>query len=227
MTGSIHVCDDPISSQWQLGNLSARSGRLFLISLPGPADLTEGSVPIPLVRAMASAMTSVARVTFLSSEHSVEQERLAGLQWSHVEGDDVRAIPADGLLDWARAKLTGGPATIVQVSTQQAHVAERFFDGADYPLWLQVQLALLSAPGAPPPVVDRGTLFALMDKDWTSAAASLTGIGVLGVLRPGVDGDMLGFLSLDDAFGAAFVGAVEAAVTAASFGWARVSEEDF
>ncbi len=119
------------------------------------------------------------------------------------------------------------PATIVQLSTVRAHVAERFFDDADHPLWLQAQLALLSAPGSLPPVVDRRTLLALIGEDWTGRAAWLADRGVRGILRPGVDSDMLGFLALDEAFGSAFLEALRAAVSAAGFAWTNVSEADF
>lgn len=227
MNGSIHVCDDPVAAHWQLGKLPARSGRLILVGWHHAIDPAEAIVPPSLVRAMASAMTSVARVTFFSSEHSAEQQRLARSEWSHVEGDDVRAIPADGWRDRARAMLGGMPATIVQLSTVRAHVAERFFDDADYPLWLRAQVALLSAPASPPPVVDRKTLLALIDEDWTGRAGLLADQGVLGILRPGVDGDMLGFLSLDDAFGAAFVEAMAVAIQSAGFDWTNVGEADF
>lgn len=227
MTGTIRVCADPTGAHWQLGELPARSGRLILIGWHHAIDSAEAIVPPPLVRALASAMTNIARVTFLSSERCAEQQRSARAEWSHVDGDDVRRIPPDGLGDWARAKLAGAPTTIVQVSTVRAHVAERFFDDSRYPLWLQMQLALLSAPDSSPPTLDRTALLALMGENWTSPTPSLTAEGVLGILRPGVDGDMLGFLSLDAAFGTAFVHALEAGARSVGFDWTNVDEADF
>lgn len=227
MTGAVRVCADPTASHWQLGTLPAKTGRLTLIGWHHLVDPTEATIPLALVRAMASAMTSIARFTFLSSEHSAPQQQAAHAEWSHVDGDDVRAVPPGGLADRVRAKLAGAPGAIVQLSTTRAHVAERFFDDAAYPLWLQMQMALLSVRDSPPPTFKREALLALTGEDWTARAAPLAAQGVLGVLRPGVDGDMLGFLSLDAAFGDAFLDALEAGVIAGGYDWVRVDEAEF
>ena len=112
------------------------------------------------------------------------------------------------------------------MSTRRPDTAVRLFDDAGFPWWLQGQVVLLSGPDAPPPDIDEEMLLALFGEDWTNHAASLAP-GIEGVLRPGVDGDVAGLLSLTDAFEQVLLATLERDTRNAGFDWALLSEEAF
>jgi hypothetical protein len=101
------------------------------------------------------------------------------------------------------------------------------FKEAGFPWWLQGQVALLSEPEAPPPDVAAEALLALIDDDWASRIGALVGEGVMGVVRPGVDGDVAGVLSMTAAFEQNLLAALEREAVEAGFSWAVLSEEEF
>lgn len=196
---------------------------MTLIGWGQPVESHDGGVPADVARVLARALTSVARVTFPSSSvHAV-----ATSAWSPLDGDLTRAIAGKGVAGRVVAKLRGAPTDVALLSTLRPETAMRLFDDAGFPWWLQGQVALLSEREAPPPDIDHDTVLALLADEWTKHAASLGPVGVVAVLRPGVDGDVAGLLSLTDAFDRSVLAALERETQLAGFDWALAPESVF
>jgi hypothetical protein len=125
----------------------------------------------------------------------------------------------------AAAKGAAGRMTLV--STRNPEIVMKAFNDPAYPWWLHGQVLLLSAKDGAPPDMERGQLLALSDEDWTTAAHRLAPLGISGVLRPGVDGDVAGLFCLTEGFYEVGLAALEREARAASFGWSIVTEDDF
>jgi hypothetical protein len=221
---SIFACRDARGPQWQLGPLPPPTGRLTLVGwsqTPAPRD---GGVPEDVARVLARAFTSTARVTFPCS---FVNTGAAASVWSPLDGDHVRALTGKGIGKRIVAKVKHAPPDITLMSTRRAQTAMRLFDDAGFAWWLQGQVVVLSAPAAPPPDVNQAELLSLFDEDWARRAASLAGLDVHGVVRPGVDGDVAGLLSLTQPFSERVLGALEHEARTEGFEWDVVSEEAF
>ena len=222
---SIFACRDARGPQWQLGALPPATGRFTLLGWSQTAEQRDAGVPGEVARVLARALTSVARVTFPCSF----VKPVATTAWSPLDDDLVRVLTAKGFGGRIVAKLRGTPSDITLMSTRRPGTAVRLFDDPAFPWWQQGQLVLLSRSDAPPPDIDEDTLLALFGEDWTKHAASLAPLGIEGVLRPGVDGDVAGLWSVTEAFEhvVLVLGALERETRAAGFDWALLSEEAF
>ena len=224
MTGtSILACRGARGSQWQLGSLPPAHGRLTLLGWTQAHDAVDAGVPPAVAGLMARALTSTGRVTFPCSFANP----VAPGAWLPWDGDMVRALTGRGLAARIAAKLKGTPQDITLICTRRPETALRLFDDAAFPWWMQGQVAVLSEPVSPPPDLDEGRLLALFGEDWTDHAASLAPGGIEGILRPGVDGDVAGLLTLTDDFDQAILAALEKETRLDGLDWAVVSEEEF
>jgi hypothetical protein len=217
---SVQVCRDARGTQWQLGPLPPARGRLTLVGWTHPADQQNSGVPAGVSGVLARALTSVARVTFPSSIPDVP----ATDTWSAFNGSLVRALTGQCAIERAKARLGGTGSRALLISTRRPDVTLRAFDDAGFPWWLQGQALLLSAPEAAPPDVNEPTLLALFENDWVEEAARLAALDVLGVVRPGVDGDLAGVLALSEAFDQSFLDALERETRRAGLTWSIVPE---
>ena len=221
---SIFACVDAREPHWQLGHLPPKTGRFALIGWKEPTDAVEAGVPEAVAQVLARAFTSIARVMFLTDP--------AGLDgWTPLEGDQVSKLPSRSVVTRITARLRGAPSSIALVSTRHPETAMRLFDDAGFPWWQQGQVVLLVEPtpdqrDVEPEVFDTETLLGLFDEDWTTRAASLTATGVMGVVRPGVDGDVAGLLSLKEAFLHTALEALARQTRLAGFDWAVVPEKE-
>lgn len=198
---SIFVCLEPRRAEWQLGALPPATGRMMLIGWREEPLPVDGGVPPQVAAAIARALTSIGRITFLSSA--------------------VHAS-AGG---WSPFKRGPGSADLTS-TTDPATVAQAF-DAAEHPWWMQGQVLLVSAPGAVPADLERSQLLALLENNWNEAADALAPFGVIGVLRPGVDGDLAGLLTLTADAERASLAALERESRLASFDWSVVTEAAF
>lgn len=186
-------------------------------------DPTDGGVPPEVAAILARALTTVARVTFPSSA----SEASGSAAWSVREGDLMHEVTSEGLRDHARAVLHGLPNKVVLVSTRQPSTTITAFDDAEYPWWLQGQGLMLSAVDAAPPDVDLETLFSFLDDGWTRLTATMSARGLVGMMRPGVDGDVAGLLSLTNTLPQAFLDELETQARLAGMKWETVDERTF
>jgi hypothetical protein len=199
---SILVCLDPRRPEWQLGELPPSAGRLMLIGWKKDPEPVDGGVPEDVAPLLARALTSIGRVTFLSS-----------------------AVQASSGSGWWPLKRAPGHAELM--STTDPQTVMQAFDDAAHPWSMQGQVLLISAPAEAPPEIDRKQLRALLENEWAEAAKALSTPGVIGVVRPGVDGDLAGLLTLTADAERMSLAALESETHRASFDWAVLSEDAF
>ena len=165
---------------------------------PEPVD---GGVPDDVAPVLARAFTSLGRVTCLSSA--------------------VHASTGGGW--WF--KRAPGPADLM--STTDPQIVVHAFEDGTHPWWMQGQVLLISAPAGPPPGIDRKQLLAVLENEWSETADQLAALGVIGVVRPGVDGDLAGLFTLTADARDASLTALEREARRASFDWSVLSEDAF
>lgn len=204
MRRSLRVCPDVREPQWGLGALPPSRGRVALIGWSQLPDQPDAGVPDDVAGLLARALTSAARISSLASGQGVAPTGL----WLPCDGNLVRAFPRP-LATRFIARWRGDPVRLALLSTLRPESVRRMLDDPAFPWWMQGQVLLLSAPGAPPPVVDEGALLALLGDRWTEEAPRLATAGVAAILRPGVDGDVAGLLAQGDAFERQILGALE------------------
>ena len=218
---AIFACRDARGPHWQLGPLPPAHGRLTLIGWSQQPEQHDAGVPEDVARVLARSLTSVARVTFPSSVVRPS----ATTVWSHVADDLTRVLDTGHIISRVGAKLRGRPAAIALTSTRQPDTALHLFDDTGFPWWMQGQVVLLSGAETPPPDIDSDALFALFEAEWTESASSLAAAGIAGIMRPGVDGDVAGLLSLTDAFESVVLAALERETLRAGLEWSLLSED--
>ena len=219
---AIFICRDPRDPGWGLGSLLDMGGAMVLMGWRQTPEPVDGGVPSDIAAVIARALTCVARVTFLSAEMDAPSN-----VWSPRGADFVRSMGKAGLAGRIHNLIDRIPPHAALVSTRQPETALRLFDDGGFPWWLQSQVALLSNPEAAPPDLEGAALLSLVDDAWATHAADFSGAGVLGILRPGVDGDVAGLLSLTTSFEVAMLAALESESLQAGFEWAVLSEDAF
>ena len=218
--GSILVCRDARAAHWQLGPLPPDHGRLTLITWTRSEATPDSGVPAGIASVLARAWTEIARVTFPSSDPGVT----ATEAWSPSDAGLVRALTGGGILDRTRAVVRRTSVAETLISTRQPDIVSRVFGDPGFPWWLQGQVVLLSDPEAAPPDVDEARLFGLLEDDWAHRSAALAATGVQGVVRPGVDGAVVGLLALDELFDARLLESLEWEARRAGMAWSAVPE---
>lgn len=208
---SLFACVGPTKAHWQLGPLHQARGQIILIGWRLAIIPLDEGVPSLVALTVARALTSVATVSFPVSElgHDADSGK-----------DLVRTLESGRLIRHA-------PRNVRFLSTRDPRKTIRLFQDPGYPWHLQGQVALLSPRHSDPPAIDRQDLFSLMEDDWLERSLQLISRGVVGVLRPGVDGDIAAILSLDDDFAKSLMEALESAAREAGFDWSLLPENKF
>ena len=192
MGEAILISDDAKGAHWQLGNLPPRRGEFALIGWSVPA--ADEGVPAAVAAALARGLTRYGRVTFPCSALPIPDSS----DW-RPQGEDHAAscgfAAGRGLRAMLPARLTAPRLPLL--STLREAAARALFDDAAYPWWLQGQFALISPPAAAPPKLAAGRVLpaGLLGEDWASCLTDLAEAGFDALLRPGVDGDVVGLLS--------------------------------
>jgi hypothetical protein len=199
---SLFACLEPRRSEWQLGTLPAPTGQMMLIGWKKDPEPVDGGVPDDVGHVLARAFTSLGRVSFLSS-----------------------AVHASAGRGWFSSKRAPGPADLM--STTDPEIVVHAFDDAAHAWWMQGQVLLISTPADPPPGIDRKQLLGVLENEWSGTTEQLSALGVIGVVRPGVDGDLAGLLTLTAEAREASLAALEREAGRASFDWSVLSEEVF
>src|SRR4029077_5162138 len=200
---AIFACLEPRRSEWQLGALPPPAGGMMLVGWKKDPEPVDGGVPEDVAAVLARAFTSIGRITFLSSA--------------------VHASTGSGVSPLTRAP---GPADLMSTTDPQTLV--QAFDDAAHPWWMQGQVLLISAPASgAPPEIERKLFLALLENGWTAAADTLSPLGVIGVVRPGVDGEIAGLLTLTADAERMSLAALEGETRRASFDWSVLTEEAF
>lgn len=137
----------------------------------------DAGVPVAVRQALSRALTQVGLVTFIVTEPHLSMT-VASVRQGFV------------------AKLLR--PTLVQGTTNNPAAVEMLFDDPLQAWWLGTAAAVISASGDVAPALDAGTWRALVGDEWTTRAHGLPGVDA--VLRAGVDGEMAGWWSRDEAF---------------------------
>ncbi|MBO0798238.1 MAG: hypothetical protein J2P31_05400 [Blastocatellia bacterium] len=172
----------------------------------------EGGVPDEVAGILARSLTNKALVTFPSKEPAI------GV------GDYMQRIDA-GLLESVEAAFLRIPGAFNLISTNSPESAKCLFKAGGFPWYLQGQIILLSPPGSQPPVFDRKTLFSVMEANLHSDFQMLSARGVHAMIYPGVDGDVVGFVSCSPAFESEILRALESEAIRGGFSWQVVAED--
>lgn len=213
---AIFVCLDARSQRWQLGIPSVGQYPLILLGWSSSPATVDAGVPGRIAAVLAQALTQSALVTFPCSRKALP---------SPCEGETIRSLGSGGVIGQLKSSLAGTPAEILLLSTRRPESAQRMFEDGAFPWWMQGQIVLLSAPDGAPPDLDRAALLALLGEDWRRRIAP--GTGMLGMIRPGVDGDVAGFQPLAEGFGEVLLSHLEREIVVAGWEWAILSEEGF
>ncbi|PCE29115.1 hypothetical protein [Burkholderia ubonensis] len=219
-TAAIFICDTPISRQWQLGPLPPPTGDIALIGWHVEPHSVDSGVPTDVRRLLGRALASIAKLSFpvsASAESNTDPR---------ATDDQRRQLPFSSLADRFKATLNRQSA-ISLITTCPPDTAIQLFDAPGFSWEWQAQVVVLSERNATPPPLTRDTLFALIGDAWTQHAPALLASGVVGVMRPGVDGDVVGILSLTPAFKQALIAALEIEAQRANFTCSRVTEPSF
>lgn len=221
MNKVIFACQNPSEAHWQVGHLPVEKYFLTIIGwrvIPQPID---AGVPKKIAEVLARAMTSVARITFPSSDikHNISDSR------SSINGDFAISIK-ENFIDRIINTFSHAPS-IALLSTRKPETALLMFDDSWFHWNMQGQIALLSESDGNLPEIDKQTLFGLFEDTWVESATDFQDIGIKGIMRPGVDGDLAAFLSLTKEFEKNLLTAMENETRAAGFDWAIVSEDEF
>ncbi|MBN9124945.1 MAG: hypothetical protein BGO99_08765 [Nitrosospira sp. 56-18] len=221
---TVMICRDPKGLNRQLVPLLPATGAITLIGwkqIPEPVD---GGVPNDVAMMLARAFTSVARVTFFG----ISEADVTSRDWLLLKEDFVRAVNKRGLIGRAQQLIDRIPYNAVLVSTRQAKTVIRLFDEPAFPWWLEGQIVLLSSTEGPPPLLDIKSVISLLDNDDSSRQReTCLDAGILGIIRPGVDGDIAGFLSLDPSIEAQLLSTLEDESTCSGFDWSVLCEAEF
>lgn len=158
----------------------------------------DGGVPSLVVDIIARALTRSGRVTFPSA--SAESARFG---WSprgldHVGAFSLRA--SEGLSCLLRMLCViatrQNTRRLPMVSTTREETARELFDDAAFPWCLQGQFALISRSTATPPEFGKDFQLpsSLIDNNWADSLRELRPTGIEAIIRPGVDGDVIGMV---------------------------------
>ncbi len=221
---TIAICRDPKGLNQQLVPLLPAIGTITLIGWKQTPEPVDGGVPSDVAIMMARSFASVARVTFFgTSEAGVTSE-----DWSPLNEDLVRAVSKRGLIDRVQKLIDRIPSNAVLISTRQAKTAVRLFDEPAFPWWLEGQVVLLSSAEGPPPLLDGKSAISLLDNgDHSRQREICLDAGILGLIRPGIDGDVAGFLSLDSSVEARLLSALEDESRRSGFDWSVLCKDEF
>jgi hypothetical protein len=205
------LCENPEPTKWQL--TAPLQGNLWILGWRRmPEYEIEGGVPDEVAEILAKSLTSTALVTFPSIEPAIGT------------GDYVQRIDA-GLLESLEAAFLRIPGAFNLISTTRPESAKLLFNAGGFPWYLQGQIILLSPLGSQPPVLNRKTLFSVMEANLQADFNMLSLIGVQAIIYPGVDGDVVGIVSSSLAFESEILRAIESEAVRSGFSWQVVAED--
>jgi hypothetical protein len=220
--GTLLFCDDASGPHWQLGSLPPPSGAFVLVGWT-MEDAAGDVPPARVARAVARALARYGRATFPCSSVSADGPG----DWRPWQDDLVSSVTlARGgirLRDWVR------PPQLPLRSTIRETSALGLFDDPFYQWWNQTQFTLVSHQNAPPPKVSdaAASLAELFTPRWATTISTMQRRGVDAILRPGVDGDVIGCICSSEQARREFEQSLELAAGDFELGCRLVREEEF
>lgn len=176
--------------RWQLHDKLNFGLPIALLTWSHNAADVDGGPPSDVIQVLAKALVQDHRVSFLIADESLPS--VAQLASSTA----VQLAAARGIVSPLSARLLAEPTHWQWLSTRDGAVAATLFSQPGFDWTLQAQVVLLSAADAAAPVLTLELTQALWRGGSPEAVAALLAAGVDVVLRPGVDGAMLGAVGL-------------------------------
>jgi hypothetical protein len=213
----LFICVTPTSPKWQLDLNSPQDTEVTLVGWRTPESAIDSGVPTSVADLFARTLTTVSNVSFPSSDRS-----------AIPESPQLRSTPVPASV-FARtmAKFKAEPGQVDLISTTDPNLAGKLFDDAGFPWHLQGQVALLFPLDAKPPQLTRKELMSVLDRGWRELQDRVKFPHLLGLMRPGVDGDVAGIWSFDKAFTKALLHQLEMEAHRMGFECQLVSENLF
>jgi hypothetical protein len=213
-TKVILLCKDARESKWQLQ--PHLSGRLALVGWRLAQKQLEGGVPDEVASLLARALTAVALVTFPSSSEPTSA------------GETInRLLEPARTRERLKSVLSREPSRIFLVSTRRPEVAKSLFEDPVFPWWLQGQAVVLTPPDGPAPNLDRESILSMINEAaWPSRAAASIG-GFSALIRPGVDGDVVGVAASTEVLEPALCDSIQGEAARSGFECQITSERQF
>jgi hypothetical protein len=175
---------------------------------------------------LARAFVRFGRVTFPCSTLKLTDNR----DWHEFNGDYVANPKLGTTGHWADA-LTGlfRPAALPLLSTNREASVYALFDDPFYQWWNASQFALLSQPPESPPDLASESFSPsdLLGDQWAKTLAGFTRGGVKAILRPGVDGDVIGLLCSSPEFRDEIEAKIQMAANECGLGFRLLPEAAF
>ena len=203
MTPYFYVCRHPEQAYWQLGNLSGTPPPVLLLGWKSSIDAIDEGLPSDIREILAKTMLSQASVVCLvpnAVKRTGPGSRIATRQQNRLAsgwlGDRVRD-----------ALGVGRPDVTVSSPRDWQHLTE-ILDEGYCAWWLQNQFLALFNLAEPVPDLGADQTDKLLSDNWADAVMDL-GAGCAGVIRPGVDGAVAGFVSGQEGFERQFLRALE------------------
>lgn len=211
---SILCAHDPHSRKWRLPQAGA--GTLSLIGWrTNPIDERDDGVPSDVGIVLAKALTTLGEMSFPCSE-----------PFRSNNEDGVQELPLRSFRATLRRLATKEPKNIRIVSTRNVDVARQAFDDAGFPWWLQGQIAVVRS-GDRAASTDAGLLLDMIENADAPNWAQLLSLSINIVIRPGVDGGVMGLYADSVSTRDAFTEMLERSALATGYEWLTMSERQF
>jgi len=200
---AILVCHDPRASHWELGDLTSVDKPIHVLGWRGFLSIDAGP-PGPIVDVICKWLVEDATVTFLTSEIDVHDPEVTG------------TVHQSGFL----SRFTGRPLAVV--TTRQPEKLHMAFDDAKASWSLKGQVLLGAAPGDSPPILDATSIADLFGNRWFDEIE-----GLRWIVRPGVDGDVLGVWTKSPQVSVALFAILFRQCSDAGIAWLELGEAQF
>jgi hypothetical protein len=182
----IDHCPAVVNPRWQLQDQLNFGLPIALLAWSRTTSDVDSGPPPDVAGLLARALVLAHRASFLVADEVLpSQMAVAG-------STSVQAIPSRGAASALAAPWHGEPTRWNWLSTCDANVARTLFNQAGFDWTLQAQVVLLSPADAPAPVLNLELTQAVWRGGSPPALAGLAAAGVQMVLRPGVDGAVVG-----------------------------------
>jgi hypothetical protein len=211
---AILLCKAAREPCWQLP--PPPSGTLGLIGWRLAQQEVDAGVPEDVASLLTRALTAVAWVTFPSSSEPT----------SSVE-TVVRPLEPAGVKERLDTVLSRAPSKFFLVSTRRPEVARSLFDDPAFPWWLQGQMVILTPADGPTPNLDRRSLLAMMNEAQWPAHETASAVGISALVRPGVDGDVVGIVASTEGFDQVLWDSIQREAARSSFTCEITTENQF
>lgn len=186
-TYKILVSTSATLPQWQLAGYLGTPTSVLLgwHQAPTPVD---GGVPAEVANVISNTLCGGARVSYLSSD----LEEIMAMHSKELYS--IQPITGPGLVARLISHWSGVPPHAAVVSTSNPKVALHLFDASYFSWVLQGQSVFLSGLSDPLPDLKEVVSRAWQKKYEDAPLEAINDYSLMGIMRPGVDGDVAGFL---------------------------------